>query len=65
VELALAVKIAESVVAWARVQIREVPGTPERAVQSEYLLFGRDVLLGRYFNVDSNKCSNRKQANFK
>jgi len=26
-------------------------------------LFGHNVLLGRYFNFDSNKCSNEKQGN--
>ena len=28
-----------------------------------FLLFGHSVLLGRYFNLDSNKLSNKKQEN--
>ena len=42
------------------------PGKPLRAVFiRSYLLFGHSVLLGRYFNVDSNKLSNKKQENAK
>jgi hypothetical protein len=42
------------------------PGKPLRAVFIQsYLLFGHSVLLGRYFNVDSNKLSNKKQENAK
>jgi hypothetical protein len=39
------------------------PGEHASMRASDYPLFGHNVLLGRYFNVDSNKCSNRKQDN--
>jgi hypothetical protein len=58
--------VAEYVVAWARVPDMRSLGKPLRAVfLLRYLLFGHSVLFGRYFNVDSNKLSNKKQENAK
>jgi len=57
-ELALAIEIAELRGHGSRYAKSREPA--ERAVQLEYPLIGRDALLGRYFNVDSNKYSNKK-----
>jgi HEPN domain-containing protein len=64
-EVALAIEIAETASRGRGSKYAKSREPGERAVQLEYPLFGHNVLVGRYFNVDSNKCSNKKRANHK